>query len=197
MTTSLIVIGSLNADIVASGLERFPHPGEHVYGKDLAIGPGGKSRNIADMAARLMEPDTVAMLGRTAKDVYGFWKIPMEALQKSGVNTDFVVLDETTNKLPAIALIAVDQSGNNQIIVLPGASNDFSPEDIDKANSLFAEVVQNNGLIAITLECPIEVVSYATEKAKALGLKIIFDPGGITDDIQLEDLLRGVYLIKP
>lgn len=169
MSVSLIVIGSLNADIVATGLKRFPKPGEHVYGKELVIGPGGKSRNIADMAAHLMETDTVAMLGRTAKDPYGFWKVPIEALQKSSVNTDFIVIDEATDKLPAIALIAVDDNGNNQIIVLPGASDDFNSEDIDKADALFAEVAKNNGYIAITLECPLETVRYAVQKVKGLG----------------------------
>ena len=48
-----IVIGSLNTDLVATGIKQFPTPGEHVYGKELLIGAGGKSRNIADMIAHL------------------------------------------------------------------------------------------------------------------------------------------------
>jgi ribokinase len=177
MQISLVVIGSLNADIVATGLKRFPNPGEHVYGKELVIGPGGKSRNIADMAAHLMDDGEVAMLGRTTKDKYGLWRVPIDALQQSGVNTSFVVVDEQSDKLPGIALIAVDQQGNNQIIVLPGASDYFSNEDIDKAKGLFEAIAQNNGYLAITLECPFATVRYAVETAKAMKIKIVFDPG--------------------
>jgi sugar/nucleoside kinase (ribokinase family) len=70
MVTS-VVVGSLNTDIVGSGLRRFPGPGEHVYGQELLIGPGGKSRNIADMMARLGPEGSVAMVGRTVRDPYG------------------------------------------------------------------------------------------------------------------------------
>lgn len=197
MQTSLVVLGSLNADIVATGLKRFPKPGEHVYGKDLIIGPGGKSRNIADMAAHLMDEGKVAMLGRTAQDKYGLWKVPIDALRESGVNTDFVVVDEQSDKLPGIALIAVDEQGNNQIIVLPGASDDFSNEDIDEAETLFEAIAQNSGYLAVTLECPFDVVRYAVKKAKEMKIKVVFDPGGIDDTMPVESLLGGLFLIKP
>ena len=123
-----IVIGSLNTDLVATGIKQFPKPGEHVYGKELLIGPGGKSRNIADMLAHLAPKDSVAMVGRTVKDPYGLWRQPMDALAKVGVNTDYVnVLEyEAVNKLPGIGLIRVDLQGNSQIFVLPGVSDDFS-----------------------------------------------------------------------
>ncbi len=75
-----IVIGSLNTDLVATGIKQFPNVGEHVYGKELLIGAGGKSRNIADMIAHLAPKNTVAMVGRTIKDPYGLWKLPMDAL---------------------------------------------------------------------------------------------------------------------
>jgi ribokinase len=197
MAKTLIVLGSLNTDIVATGLKRFPKPGEHVYGKELVIGPGGKSRNIADMAAHLMEPGAVAMLGRTTQDKYGFWQMPIDALHRAGVNTDYVVIDTTSDKLPGIALIPVDEKGNNQIIVLPGISDDFSPEDVDAAGVLFEEVAKNNGYLALTLECPLPTAHHAIQKAKSRGLKIVFDPGGIESDTKLDQLLDGIYLIKP
>src|SRR5688572_26835191 len=100
-----IVIGSLNTDLVAGGLKKFPKPGEHVYGKELMIGPGGKSRNVADMIAHLSPKDSVTMVGRTVRDPYGLWKPPIEALQKIGVNTDYVAVAEyeEVKKLPGIA----------------------------------------------------------------------------------------------
>ena len=112
-----IVIGSLNTDLVATGIKKFPKPGEHVYGKELVIGPGGKSRNIADMIARLMPKDSVSMVGRTVKDSYGLWKPPVDSLVEAGVNIDYIVMTESNDKLQGIALNPVDTSGNNQIIV--------------------------------------------------------------------------------
>ncbi len=195
-----IVIGSLNTDLVATGIKQFPKPGEHVYGKELLIGPGGKSRNIADMLANLAPKESVAMVGRTVMDPYGLWRQPMDALAKVGVNTDYVnVLEyEAVNKLPGIALIPVDQQGNNQIFVLPGVSDDFSIEDIDAAVELFKKVAENNGTLVLTLECPLETATYAVQQANKHGLKVMFDPGGIEADTDLNELISaGIYLIKP
>lgn len=195
-----IVIGSLNTDLVATGIKQFPKPGEHVYGKELRIGPGGKSRNIADMLANLAANGSVAMVGRTVKDPYGLWKLPMDALAKVGVNTDYVnVLDyEAANKLPGIALIPVDQDGNNQIFVLPGVSDDFSVADIDAATTLFETVGTNKGTLVLTLECPLETATCAVQQANRHGLKVMFDPGGIEADTDLSELIKaGIYLIKP
>jgi ribokinase len=196
-TTKLIVIGSLNTDIVATGLQQFPHPGEHVYGKSLRIGPGGKSRNIADMAAHLMERGAVAMVGRTAKDVYGLWRPPIDALQAAGVLTDFVIVDEANGKMPGMALIAVNEQGDNQIIGVPGANNDFNEEDIDNATGLFEAAGDNSGYLAVTLECPFTTVQYAIQKAQAKGLKVVCDPGGIDSTVPVAQLLHGLFLIKP
>lgn len=195
-----IVIGSLNTDLVATGIKQFPKAGEHVYGKELLIGAGGKSRNIADMIAHLAPEKSVAMVGRTVKDPYGLWKLPMDALTNIGVSTDYVnVLDyEEAQKLPGIALIPVDLNGNNQIFVLPGISDDFSPSDIDNAAPLFEEVGSNNGVLVLTLECPFDTATYAVEQANKNGLKVMFDPGGIQVDDHVDELIKqGVYLIKP
>lgn len=195
-----IVIGSLNTDLVATGLKRFPKPGEHVYGKELLIGPGGKSRNIADMIARLSPHGSVAMVGRTVEDPYGLWKAPIEALQKVGVTTDYITVAnyQETSKLPGIALIPVDENGNNQIIVLPGISEDFSVDDIKSAEGLFKEVGGNGGVLVLTMECPLETAVYATQLANQSGLKVLFDPGGIESAEDAQRIIEaGVYLIKP
>ena len=194
---TLIVVGSLNTDIVATNLGSFPSSGEHVYGQELLIGPGGKSRNIADMAAHLMGEGKVAMLGRTVQDKYGLWKVPLDALRESGVNIDFVAVGEPSGQLPGVALIAVDARGNNQIIVLPGASTDFSRDDVDRAEELFEKVARSEGYVCATLECPFDTVCHAVEKAKALGLKVVLDPGGIERGMQIDSLLEGLFLIKP
>ena len=195
-----IVIGSLNTDLVATGVKQFPKPGEHVYGKQLLIGPGGKSRNIADMLAHLAPSDSVAMVGRTVKDPYGLWRAPLDALETVGVNTDYVnVLEyEAVNKLPGIALIPVNEQGQNQIFVLPGISDDFSVADIDAAADLFKAVGANNGALVLTLECPLDTAVHAVKQANSNGLKVMLDPGGIEHGTDLSELLSaGIYLIKP
>ncbi len=193
-----IVLGSLNTDLVATGLERFPGAGEHVYGKELVIGPGGKSRNIAEMMGHLGEPNTVAMVGRTAQDSYGFWQPPLDALKKVSVNTDYVNIVEDDTKLPGIAIIAVDLTGNNQIIALPGVSNDFDITDIDRADSLFKDVAAEQGNLVLTLECPYDTALYAVKKAKELGIKVMLDPGGVIHGTDISELLKsGIYLLKP
>jgi ribokinase len=195
-----IVIGSLNTDLIATGIKQFPKPGEHVYGKELVIGPGGKSRNIADMIAHLTPKNSVAMIGRTVRDPYGLWKVPISALSKAGVNTNYVNIIEYTKsqKLPGIALIPVDQHGNNQIFVLPGVSNDFSISDIDNAIPLFEQVGKNNGALVLTLECPLETAVHAVWLANKCSIKVLFDPGGIEVGTDVARIIKaGVYLIKP
>ncbi len=195
-----IVIGSLNTDLVATGIKQFPKAGEHVYGKELLIGPGGKSRNIADMIAHLAPKGSVAMVGRTVRDPYGLWKFPIDALTIASVNTDYVVIEDyhTTKKLPGIALIPVDIHGNNEIFVLPGISDDFSVSDIDNAAPLFAEVGKNKGVLALTLECPLDTVVRAVELANKHDIKVLFDPGGIAAGTDVTRIVEsGIYLIKP
>ena len=196
----VLVIGSLNTDLIATGIKRFPQPGEYVIGKELRISAGGKSRNIADMIAHLSPPGTVGIIGKTVRDPYGLWKVPMDALAEAGVSTDYVtVLDYSeAQKLPGIALIPVEEEGNNQIFVIPGVSDDFSSEDIDKAAPLFAAVGANEGVLIVTLECPLATAEYAIKKANQYGLRVLFDPGGIQAGIDVSPLLHlGIFLIKP
>lgn len=194
----IIVIGSLHTDIIATGIKQFPKSGELVYGNELVIGPGGKSRNTAAMMATLLPKGKVAMIGRTAKDPYGLWEVPVEACRAAGINMDNVVILKEPNKMPGAALIPVDKDGNNQIIVLRGASADFSPADIDSAEELFRQVSTNDGYLVLSLECPLETVLHATEKAKKLNIKVVLDPGGLSRDMDIKKLLqKGLYLLKP
>lgn len=195
---STVVIGSLNTDIQATGLDRFPDAGEHLYGKELKIGPGGKSRNIADMIGHLTDPATVAMVGKTASDPYGLFRVPLDALQKTGVNTDFIDIVQDSEKMPAVALIAVTKDGENRIIVLPGISNDFRKADIEKARAAFSSATKNKGFLVLTLECPFETVKYALAVAAEMKLRVLFDPGGIEKNTNFNQLVKsGVYFIKP
>lgn len=194
-----IVLGCPATDLIATGFDRFPGPGELVNGDNLQFGAGGKTRNMAEMIARLSPPETVAMVGRTARDPYGLWKPPMDALTDAGVNTDYMtVLDYAeSKKLPCIAFIPVDKEGNNQIFVLPGVSSDFSRDDIRKAAPLFELVGSCNGSLVLTIGHNFDTLDYAVKLAHRHGLKVMLDPGGLDEGVDIERLMRGAFLIKP
>lgn len=197
---SVIVIGGLNIDIVARGAHKLAEPGELTYANELHIGPGGKSRNIAQMIAVLSSSKNVAMVGRTSQDPYGLWKLPLQSLKDVGVNTDYINVAsfKDSKEFPGIALIPVDTEGNAQIYLIPGVNNSFSTQDIDNAESLFLSAAKNNGLLVLTLELPYDTAMHAVKKANDLGIKVLFDPGGIDEKKEYDQLLsQKIFLIKP
>jgi ribokinase len=177
---STIVVGGLNTDIIAQGVPSLVAAGELAQGGQLVLGPGGKSRNMAQMIASLRGPSVVAMIGKTAEDPWGLWRIPLQALRQAGVDTSYVtVLPLSAGQMPSVALIPVDRSGKNQIYVLPGVNAAFSKAEIDAAEPLFVAVSRNKGALVLSLECPLETVLYALQKANKVGLLTLVDPGGI------------------
>ena len=98
----IIVVGGLNTDIVATGVDALLGPGELTRSGELFIGPGGKSSNIARMSACLLGTECVFMVGKTSRDPYGLWQVPVKALREAGVNTDYVVVEnlERTGSSP-------------------------------------------------------------------------------------------------
>ena len=189
---SVIVPGSLNTDLIGSEVERIPGPGELTTGRAFIIGPGGKSRNIAQMAAGLLGSGCVAMLGRTVRDSYGLWKPPFYALKKAGVNTSYIRFSR--KGFPGIALIPVDKKGRNQIYVLPGASSGFSAADVQAAGKIFKKA----RVMAMSLELPVKTAIAAIKKSNKNRLKVILDPGGINEKADNSWILRqDIFMLKP
>ncbi len=194
----IIVLGSLNTDIVASGVPRLLGPGENVNGKELHIGPGGKSRNIAAMIAALVEPGAVAMMSKTTRDRYGLWKVPLDALRQSGVSIRFVQIVRNSPHLPAVALIAVNQKGQNQIYVLPGIAQTLGRNDIDQAAPLWKNSAKKSGNFVLSFELPFPTAVYALRKANKLGIRTFIDPGGLQVGQNVQQLFRvPLDVLKP
>ena len=82
----VIVIGALNTDIIALGIEKFLSPGQQTVSGKLKISPGGKSRNIAQMISLLIGKGRVAMIGRTSRDKFNLWKIPVKSEARRDVS---------------------------------------------------------------------------------------------------------------
>jgi ribokinase len=121
--TSVTVLGSVNLDLVAS-VPRLPRPGETLTGAELGYIPGGKGANQAVAAARLGA--AVRFVGAVGEDDFG--RRAVSELRAAGVDlTGLQVVQAPTG----IALILVDDGGENQIVVMPGANHALVPAGVD------------------------------------------------------------------
>ncbi|MFE9921017.1 ribokinase [Streptomyces sp. NPDC005774] len=142
----LLVVGSANADLVI-GVERRPDAGETVLGSDLVVHPGGKGANQAVAAARLGA--RTALLARVGDDAHG--RLLLDSQRAAGVDTVGVLVGGAPT---GVALITVDPSGDNSIVVSPGANGRLTPGDVRTAGSLF----QAAKVVSTQLEIPLETV---------------------------------------
>lgn len=165
MSRALVVLGSLNADLVVR-VPRFPGPGETVAGADLAVFPGGKGANQACAAGRLGA--RVHMIGRVGVDESG--RLLKASLGAAGVDTDPVAADEAAPT--GTALITIDASGQNQIVIVAGANGRVSAEDVERGRGL----IERAGFLLLQLEVPVAAVAAAARLARAAGVAVILDP---------------------
>jgi ribokinase len=138
----LTVVGSINLDLVAR-VERLPRSGETISGAALERVPGGKGANQAVAAARLGA--RVAFRGAVGED--SFADEALAGLWEAGVELEVDVADVT-----GIALILVDEAGENQIVVVPGANGHVRPG-------------RASGAVLCQLEIPVETVEAAAADA--------------------------------
>ncbi|QIY71180.1 ribokinase [Streptomyces sp. RLB1-33] len=146
----LLVVGSANADLVI-GVERRPAAGETVLGSDLVVHPGGKGANQAVAAARLGA--RTALLARVGDDAHG--RLLLDSQRAAGVDTAGVLVGGAPT---GVALITVDPSGDNSIVVSPGANGRLTPEDVQSAGNLLAISRVVSAQLEIPLETVVEVV---------------------------------------
>ncbi|MGW1163191.1 ribokinase [Streptomyces sp. NPDC002513] len=146
----LLVVGSANADLVI-GVERRPAAGETVLGSDLVVHPGGKGANQAVAAARLGA--RTALLARVGDDAYG--RLLLQSQRAAGVDTAGVLVGGAPT---GVALITVDPSGDNSIVVSPGANGRLAPEDVQAAGKLLSASRVVSAQLEIPLETVVEVV---------------------------------------
>ncbi len=159
----LLVVGSANADLVI-GVERRPAAGETVLGSDLAVHPGGKGANQAVAAARLGA--RTALLARIGDDAYG--RLLLDSQRAAGVDTVGVLVGGAPT---GVALITVDPSGDNSIVVSPGANGRLTPEDVRAAAGLFHASRVVSAQLEIPLETVVEVV-----RSLAPGSRFVLNP---------------------
>lgn len=176
---SIIVIGSSNTDMVVK-TERFPKPGETIIGGEFFLFAGGKGANQAVAAARL--GGRVSFVTRVGDDLFGLQAITgfkAEGIDCQHVSTDPIHASGT-------ALITVDASGENSIVVAPGANNALLPEHLAAVDFASAD------LVLMQLETPLETILAATKAAHG---KCVLNPAPA--QALPDELLEGLYLITP
>ena len=122
----ITVVGSLNMDLVVR-TPRIPRPGETIIGSDFHTIPGGKGANQAVAAAKLGAD--VSMIGRVGADDFG--KALLANLNSVNINSNLVRQDSSA--ATGIALITVEDSGENNIVLAPGANMKLSVDDVEAA----------------------------------------------------------------
>ena len=181
----VIVFGSINMDLVVK-TPRLPSRGETLLGHDFFTAPGGKGANQAVAVAQLGIPS--CMVGRVGCDREG--TSLLSSLQTYGVQTDSISIDETTHS--GVAVIAVEDSGQNNIIVVPGANGRVNTEDVLKLSNIF----DNTAAVLLQFEIPLSAVFAAAKAAQNAGIKVILDPAPAGQNIP-EALYPLVDIITP
>jgi ribokinase len=163
IATRLTVLGSLNMDISVT-VPALPGPGATVLGGAAVFAPGGKGANQAVAAARLGgEGLSVAMIGCVGDDDFG--RTLRAALRAEGIDESAV---RTADGVPTgIAMITVDQAGENIITVSPGANHEVGPDDVPAMAGAAGDV------LVISAEVPVPVIRAAMAASAGRALCVL------------------------
>lgn len=184
MDKAIVVVGSSNTDMIIK-MPRLPKPGETIIGGKFSTAPGGKGANQAVGAARA--GGKVALVARVGEDMFG--QKAVEGFLQDGINVDYVFRDKSAPS--GVALIFVDEKGENSIGVASGANANLSPSDIEKAKDCIASAA----IVLMQLEIPPETVKATAAIAAEHGVLLILNPAPARplDD----DLLKNVSILTP
>ena len=166
----IAVVGSANIDLTTFA-ERFPKPGETIFGQGFNLGFGGKGANQA-VAARLCGAE-VFMVARVGSDLFG--PATIENFRKQGIDATYVKQVEGLSS--GVAPIFVEPNGQNRILVVKGANDAVKPADVDDA----AEMLKSVDCIVLQFEIPVETVYYTIRFANKHGIRCILNPAPAPD----------------
>lgn len=166
----IVVFGSINMDLVTR-TPRLPIAGETLQGYEFFTAAGGKGANQAVAAARL--GISTHLVGRLGNDDFG--RRLLAELQAAGVRTDGILVDDATTS--GVAVITVDEAGENNIIIVAGANGRLDETDVERLQS------QLPGAAALLMqfEIPMPAVQLAARTARSAGVPVILDPAPARD----------------
>lgn len=186
MKKKILVIGSTNTDMVIRS-KNLPNPGETILGGHFFMSQGGKGANQAVAAARL--GGDVAFITKLGRDLMG--EQSFISLQNENIKLDNIFYDR--EEASGIALIMIDEKGENCISVASGANGTLSKSEIDQAENLIIE----SDIIVMQLEISLSVIEYVVDKARKLNKYLILNPAPVSHLKISEDLLSKLDLITP
>lgn len=162
----IVVVGSLNMDLVMR-TPRVPMGGETLLGHEFATLPGGKGANQAVACARLGA--RVSMIGQVGRD--GFGTALRDGLAADGIDVTGVA--QTASVGTGVAMILVEDIGQNRIVLAAGANGALTPASLD----VHVEAIRGAAMLVLQLEVPMPVVQRAIEIAHAAGVPVLLNPG--------------------
>lgn len=181
MSCPVAIVGAFNQDLTWRCRE-FPRPGQTIFGP-FTTGPGGKGSNQAVACQRTGIP--TAFIGAVGDDTFG--KGAEAFLQAEGIETHLTV---KAGHPTGNAAIWVADSGENQIIVAPGANLELKMADIPR------KVIESASVLLCQLESNIDATLDALEYAKYIGTESILNCAPMPDDFNA-DWLDDVTILMP
>jgi ribokinase len=166
---TVVVVGAINVDLVVA-TPRLPGPGETVVGGGLQTYGGGKGANAAVAAARAGA--TVRLIGAVGADDTG--SAALAELGREGVDVSDVVA--LAGESTGVALIVVDDRGENQIAVGAGANAAIT---VDHVRRCLQAALPSAGCVLVSTEIPAAAVVAAVESAAAAGVVCILNPAPV------------------
>ncbi len=180
----IIVVGSTNMDMVVK-TSHIPEPGETVLGGTFFMNPGGKGANQAVAVARL--GGDVIFVSKMGNDVFG--KQSSQLYNEEGIDTSFLLSDD---ELPSgVALITVDDEGENSIVVAPGANSSLDVHDVEAA----IKTISDQHIVLLQLEIPLGTVHFVACQSAQQGARVILNPAPAAP--LSPELLQYVDILTP
>ena len=176
----ILVFGSLNADFFLP-VKAFPLPGETVLTPQAFVKAGGKGANQAAAAAKA--GGLVKMIGAVGEDDVA--KVPVTALKALGIDCSGM---QTVDKATGMAMIMVDEKGENSIVVASGANTALSADAVNEA------LLNENAILVMQMEVPAEENFRLLRRAKAKGARSVLNIAPARD-VSAENLALADYLV--
>ena len=184
MGNKIVVVGSSNTDMIVK-LPRLPKPGETIGDGAFSTAAGGKGANQAVAAARAGAD--VGLVARVGGDSFGEQAIT--GFVGDGIDVEHVTRDPAAPS--GVALIFVDEKGENSIAVAPGANAGLTPNDVEAAE----ELITGADVVVMQLETPLETVERAATLAREHGARVILNPAPAQP--LSDEILGNVSILTP
>jgi len=183
--SQIVVVGACMIDLI-SYVPRFPEIGETLHGTEFRMGYGGKGANQAIMAAML--GTKVVMVSKVGDETFGDGTLVN--FKKNGVMTDFVF--KSKENFSGVAPIFVTPKGENSIIIVSGANDKLTTEEINNAS----KEIEISSYLICQLEIEVELSLSALRLAKKLGVSTILNPAPARSSLP-EEMYRLTDIFCP